>query len=77
MNCAVLTCVAVFLSKKKKKKGTNMLFAQVTATLRNLVDSPLARSKFLSISALPQLCTVMGQYMGDKDVCTNIARIFR
>lgn len=54
-----------------------MLFAQVTATLRNLVDSPLARSKFLSISALPQLCTVMGQYMGDKDVCTNIARIFR
>ncbi|XP_011905823.1 PREDICTED: armadillo repeat-containing protein 2 isoform X5 [Cercocebus atys] len=48
----------------------------VTATLRNLVDSPLVRTKFLSISALPQLCTAMEQYMGDKDVCTNIARIF-
>ncbi|XP_074253717.1 armadillo repeat-containing protein 2 isoform X2 [Saimiri boliviensis] len=52
------------------------LLVQVTATLRNLVDSPLVRSNFLSISALPQLCTVMEQYMGDKDVCTNIARIF-
>ncbi|XP_045721231.1 armadillo repeat-containing protein 2 [Mirounga angustirostris] len=52
------------------------LLVQVTATLRNLVDSPLARSKLLSISALPQLCTAMGQYEADKDVCTNIARIF-
>ncbi|KAM7135319.1 armadillo repeat-containing protein 2 [Molossus nigricans] len=52
------------------------LLVQMTATLRNLVDSPLARSKLLSISALPQLCTVMGQHMSDKDVCTNIARIF-
>ena len=49
----------------------------MTATLRNLVDSPLARSKLLSINALPQLCRVMEQYIGDKDVCTNIARIFR
>uniref|UniRef100_A0A8C9DEG0 Armadillo repeat containing 2 n=1 Tax=Prolemur simus TaxID=1328070 RepID=A0A8C9DEG0_PROSS len=48
----------------------------VTATLRNLVDSPLARSKLLSVSAIPQLCTVMEQYVGDKDVCTNIVRIF-
>ncbi|XP_073933199.1 armadillo repeat-containing protein 2 isoform X2 [Castor canadensis] len=52
------------------------LLVQITATLRNLVDSSLARSKFLSVSALPQLCTVMEQYMGDKDICTNIARIF-
>ncbi|XP_059556751.1 armadillo repeat-containing protein 2 [Myotis daubentonii] len=52
------------------------LLVQMTATLRNLVDSPLARSKLLSIGALAQLCRVMGQYMSDKDVCTNIARIF-
>ncbi|GAB5571778.1 armadillo repeat-containing protein 2 isoform X4 [Prionailurus iriomotensis] len=53
-----------------------LLWSKMTATLRNLVDSPPARSKLLSISALPQLCAVMGQYMADKDVCTNIARIF-
>ncbi|ELK00623.1 Armadillo repeat-containing protein 2 [Pteropus alecto] len=52
------------------------LLVQMTATLRNLVDSPLARRKLLSISALPQLCVVMGQHTDDKDVCTNIARIF-
>ncbi|XP_008155002.3 armadillo repeat-containing protein 2 isoform X1 [Eptesicus fuscus] len=52
------------------------LLVQMTATLRNLVDSPLARSKLLSIGALAQLCTVMEQYTSDKDVCTNIARIF-
>ncbi|XP_040839061.1 armadillo repeat-containing protein 2 [Ochotona curzoniae] len=52
------------------------LLVQVTATLRNLVDSPLARMKLLSTSALPQLCTVIEQYMSDKDVCTNVARIF-
>lgn len=65
-----------------KKCGTCLpnsghLLVQMTATLRNLVDSPPARSKLLSIGALPQLCSVMGQYMADKDVCTNIARIFR
>ncbi|XP_004753520.1 armadillo repeat-containing protein 2 [Mustela putorius furo] len=64
-----------------KKCGTCLpnsghLLVQMTATLRNLVDSPPARSKLLSIGALPQLCSVMGQYMADKDVCTNIARIF-
>ncbi|XP_062042569.1 armadillo repeat-containing protein 2 isoform X2 [Lepus europaeus] len=52
------------------------LLVQVTATLRNLVDSPLARTKLLGISALPQLCTVMELCMGDKDVCTNVTRIF-
>ncbi|CAK6446709.1 unnamed protein product [Pipistrellus nathusii] len=52
------------------------LLVQMTATLRNLVDSPLARSKLLSIGAMTQLCMVMGQYTSDKDVCTNIARIF-
>ncbi|XP_032130980.1 armadillo repeat-containing protein 2 isoform X2 [Sapajus apella] len=69
------------INENTKKCGTCLpnsghLLVQVTATLRNLVDSPLVRSNFLSISALPQLCTVMQQYMGDKDVCTNIARIF-
>ncbi|XP_066229618.1 armadillo repeat-containing protein 2 isoform X2 [Saccopteryx leptura] len=52
------------------------LLVQITATLRNLVDSTPARSKLLSMDAFPQLCTVMEQYMSDKDVCTNIARIF-
>ncbi|KAM9665411.1 armadillo repeat-containing protein 2 [Trichechus inunguis] len=52
------------------------LLVQVTAALRNLADSPLARREFLSIRALPDLCTVIEWYMGDKDVCTNIARIF-
>ncbi|XP_032507000.1 armadillo repeat-containing protein 2 isoform X3 [Phocoena sinus] len=69
------------INENTKKSGTCLpnsghLLVQMTATLRNLVDSPLARSKLLSISALPQLCTVMGQYIGDKEVCTNVARIF-
>ncbi|KAM5282884.1 armadillo repeat-containing protein 2 isoform 3-T6 [Hipposideros larvatus] len=69
------------INETTKKCGTcfpnsGHLLVQITATLRNLVDSPLARRKLLCISALPQLCTVMGQYMDDKDVCTNIARIF-
>ncbi|ERE82385.1 armadillo repeat-containing protein 2 [Cricetulus griseus] len=60
--------------------GSNMQYSPVydrtTATLRNLADSPLTRSKLLNIGAFPQLCTVMEQYMDDKDVCTNVARIF-
>nr|XP_055116755.1 armadillo repeat-containing protein 2 isoform X3 [Symphalangus syndactylus] len=69
------------INENTKKCGTCLpnsghLLVQVTATLRSLVDSPLVRSKFLNISALPQLCTAMQQYKGDKDVCTNIARIF-
>uniref|UniRef100_A0A8I5R0U8 Armadillo repeat containing 2 n=1 Tax=Papio anubis TaxID=9555 RepID=A0A8I5R0U8_PAPAN len=69
------------INENTQKCGTCLpnsghLLVQVTATLRNLVDSPLVRTKFLSISALPQLCTAMERYMGDKDVCTNIARIF-
>ncbi|XP_039093362.1 armadillo repeat-containing protein 2 isoform X2 [Hyaena hyaena] len=69
------------INENTKKCGTCLpnsghLLVQMTATLRNLADSPPARSKLLSISALPQLCMVMGQHMVDKDVCTNIARIF-
>ncbi|XP_054992069.1 armadillo repeat-containing protein 2 [Sorex araneus] len=52
------------------------LLVQMTATLRHLVDSPIARSKLLSIGAFPELCTVMEQCLDDKDICTNIARIF-
>ncbi|XP_021061318.1 armadillo repeat-containing protein 2 [Mus pahari] len=52
------------------------LLVQTTATLRNLVDSPLTRSKLLNLGAFPQLCTVMEQHMDDKDICTNIARVF-
>ncbi|KAI6055870.1 armadillo repeat-containing protein 2 isoform X1 [Marmota monax] len=77
----ILTNLVKQIKENTKKCETCLpnsghLLVQATATLRNLVDSPLARSKFLSISTLPQLCTVMEQYMDDKDVCTNIARIF-
>ncbi|KAM5325040.1 armadillo repeat-containing protein 2 isoform 2-T2 [Glossophaga mutica] len=69
------------INENTKKYSTYLpnsghLLVQMTAALRNLVDSPLARSKLLSVGALAQLCTVMEQYMSDKDVCTNIARIF-
>ncbi|KAF6112746.1 armadillo repeat containing 2 [Phyllostomus discolor] len=69
------------INENTKKHSTCLpdsghLLVQVTAALRNLVDLPLARSKLLSVGALAQLCTVMEQYMSDKDVCTNIARIF-
>ncbi|KAM6185179.1 armadillo repeat-containing protein 2 [Rhynchocyon petersi] len=69
------------LNESARKCGTCLpnsghLLVQVTATLRNLAESPLVRSKFLSIGALPELCTVMEHYVDDKDVCTNIARIF-
>ncbi|XP_031203665.1 armadillo repeat-containing protein 2 isoform X2 [Mastomys coucha] len=52
------------------------LLVQTTATLRNLVDSPLTRSKLLNIGAFPHLCTALEQHADDKDVCINIARVF-
>ncbi|KAM6181027.1 armadillo repeat-containing protein 2 isoform 2-T2 [Erethizon dorsatum] len=69
------------MNENIKKCGTCLpnsghLLVQITATLRNLVDSPQARSQCLGAGTLPQLCMVMEQYMDDKDVCTNIARIF-
>ncbi|XP_003466063.1 armadillo repeat-containing protein 2 [Cavia porcellus] len=51
------------------------LLVQITATLRNLVNSPQARSQCLGARTLPQLCLVMELYMDDKDACTNIVRI--
>ncbi|XP_007939012.1 armadillo repeat-containing protein 2 [Orycteropus afer afer] len=69
------------VNENTKKSGACLpnsghLLVQVTATLRNLADSPLTRSKLLSLSALAEFCTVMEQYTTDPDVCTNIARIF-
>nr|XP_021504735.1 armadillo repeat-containing protein 2 [Meriones unguiculatus] len=69
------------INEDTEKQGTCLpnsghLLVQTTATLRNLVDSPLTRSKLLDLGAIPQLCTAMEQYRDDKDVCTNIARIF-
>ncbi|XP_072356069.1 armadillo repeat-containing protein 2 isoform X1 [Scyliorhinus torazame] len=52
------------------------LLVQVTATLRNLADLPQSRSRFLSTGALLELCVVLEQHVNDKDICTNVARIF-
>ncbi|XP_036024887.1 armadillo repeat-containing protein 2 [Onychomys torridus] len=77
----ILTKLIKQMSEDTKKYGACLpnagnLLVQTTATLRNLADSPLTRSRLLKVGAFPQLCTVMEQYMDDKDVCTNIARIF-
>ncbi|KAI5140328.1 armadillo repeat-containing protein 2 [Manis pentadactyla] len=68
------------INENTRKCGTCLpnsghLLVQMTSALRNLVDSPRARSTLLHINALPELCTAMGQCLGDTDVCTNIARI--
>ncbi|MBN3273750.1 ARMC2 protein, partial [Polyodon spathula] len=52
------------------------LLVQLTATLRNSVDLPQSRQRFLCSGALPELCVVLEQHGSDKDICTNIARIF-
>ncbi|XP_067841101.1 armadillo repeat-containing protein 2 isoform X2 [Heptranchias perlo] len=52
------------------------LLVQVTATLRNLADLPQSRTRFLSTGALLELCVVLEQHTNDKDICTNVARIF-
>ncbi|XP_015260887.1 PREDICTED: armadillo repeat-containing protein 2 [Gekko japonicus] len=52
------------------------LLVQLTATLRNLVDLPQSRCKLLSSGAIPELCLMMEERMNDKDICTNVARIF-
>ncbi|XP_063167455.1 armadillo repeat-containing protein 2 [Candoia aspera] len=52
------------------------LLVQLTATLRNLVDLPQARCKFLEYGAIPELCLMLEKCMSDKDICTNVARIF-
>ncbi|CAM5132138.1 unnamed protein product [Natator depressus] len=52
------------------------LLVQVTATLRNLVDLPLSRCQLLYSGAVSELWVVLEQCMNDKDICTNIIRIF-
>ncbi|XP_059128469.1 armadillo repeat-containing protein 2 [Peromyscus eremicus] len=77
----ILTKLIRQMSEDTRKHGACLpnagnLLVQTTATLRNLADSPLTRSRLLKVGAFPPLCTVMEQYMDDKDVCTNVARIF-
>ncbi|XP_008850664.1 armadillo repeat-containing protein 2 [Nannospalax galili] len=77
----ILTDLIKQMNENAEKYGARLtnsdhLLVQTTAILRNLADSPVARNKLLNIDALPQLCIVIGQNMDDKDVCTNIARIF-
>ncbi|KAG8444685.1 hypothetical protein GDO86_009741 [Hymenochirus boettgeri] len=52
------------------------LLVQVTATLRNLADLSMSRSKFLESNALSELCAMLEQHVWDKDICTNVSRIF-
>ncbi|MEQ2186233.1 hypothetical protein GOODEAATRI_026528, partial [Goodea atripinnis] len=48
----------------------------LTATLRNLADHPDSRTLFVSFNVIPALCLVLHRYCEDKDICTNISRIF-
>ncbi|XP_025067188.1 armadillo repeat-containing protein 2 isoform X2 [Alligator sinensis] len=52
------------------------LLVQLTATLRNLADLRQSRCQLLCSDAISELCEVLEQRISDKDVCTNIARIF-
>ncbi|XP_038252417.2 armadillo repeat-containing protein 2 isoform X2 [Dermochelys coriacea] len=52
------------------------LLVQLTATLRNLVDLPLSRCQLLCTGAVSEFWVVLEQRINDKDICTNIVRIF-
>ncbi|XP_038137555.1 armadillo repeat-containing protein 2 isoform X1 [Cyprinodon tularosa] len=52
------------------------ILVQLTATLRNLADHPDSRTLFVSLYVIPDLCLVLHRYCEDKDICTNISRIF-
>ncbi|KAM4713327.1 armadillo repeat-containing protein 2 [Anableps anableps] len=52
------------------------ILIQLTATLRNLADHPDFRTLFVSFYIIPALCLVLHRYCEDKDICTNISRIF-
>ncbi|KAM6084076.1 armadillo repeat-containing protein 2 isoform 2-T2 [Theristicus caerulescens] len=52
------------------------LLVQLTATLRNLADLPLARRQLICDGAISELSVALEQRMNDKDVCTYIVRIF-
>ncbi|XP_037541433.1 armadillo repeat-containing protein 2 [Nematolebias whitei] len=57
-------------------KTAGHILVQLTATLRNLADHPDSRALFVSFSILPVLCQVLHHHCEDKDICTNISRIF-
>ncbi|XP_075453695.1 armadillo repeat-containing protein 2 isoform X2 [Ascaphus truei] len=52
------------------------LLVQLTATLRNLAELPQSRPTFLQRNALPELCALLEHHVCDKDICTNVSRIF-
>ncbi|XP_077567565.1 armadillo repeat-containing protein 2 isoform X1 [Stigmatopora nigra] len=52
------------------------ILVQITATFRNLADHTKARSLFVSQSTMSELCLVLQRYQADRDVCTNVSRIF-
>ncbi|XP_071997921.1 armadillo repeat-containing protein 2 isoform X3 [Engystomops pustulosus] len=57
--------------------STNMshLLVQLTVTLRNLADLSQSRPKFLATNAFMKLCSLLENYIYDKDICTNVSRI--
>ncbi|XP_037837416.1 armadillo repeat-containing protein 2 isoform X2 [Kryptolebias marmoratus] len=57
-------------------KTAGHILVQLTATLRNLANHPDSRALFVSFSVLPALCQVLRHHREDKDICTNISRIF-
>ncbi|NXL83549.1 ARMC2 protein, partial [Alectura lathami] len=52
------------------------LLVQLTATLRNLADSPQARCQLACGAAVSELCVALEQRVSDEDVCTYVVRIF-
>ncbi|NWR57994.1 ARMC2 protein, partial [Bucorvus abyssinicus] len=52
------------------------LLVQLTATLRNLANLPVARGQLVGHGAACELCVALEQRLNDKDVCTYIIRMF-
>ncbi|XP_061667652.1 armadillo repeat-containing protein 2 isoform X2 [Syngnathoides biaculeatus] len=52
------------------------ILVQMTAALRNLADHPEARPLFVSRAVIAELCTVLRRHRQDRDVCTNVSRIY-
>ncbi|KPP74057.1 armadillo repeat-containing protein 2-like, partial [Scleropages formosus] len=52
------------------------ILLQLMAALRNLSDLSESRAQFLRDPGLPELCDVLRLHAGDRDLCTNVARIF-
>ncbi|MFT7797551.1 armadillo repeat-containing protein 2 [Arapaima gigas] len=52
------------------------ILLQLTATLRNLSDLSESRSQFSCDPGLSEVCDVLRLHSGDRDLCTNVARVF-